>query len=353
MIHEWHDEHGSARERGVAYGRAWAGQLRTALTEYREIFDRVDLDAGDLSRVVEGALSETASHAPDVHAELTGVASGAAISLAEVMTLNARTEVLALMTPEGGECSTAVFLPAEGPPRTIQTWDWLDALSHDTLVRSHVAPNGRRVVMFTEFGQAAKIGVNSAGLGVHFNILHHASDGSQAGLPVHILARRILDECGTIDEAVAVAESVPLAASTVLTIATLDRAACVEVAPAGVAVIEGARGKLLAHTNHFLDPGLAAGETSVYASTTAERLACLTDHPDLVALPTGLERALALGALPDAPISMRPRPEAPRHLQWASKATISIDLAAPALEFHAGAPSDVTPADWRRVAATP
>lgn len=351
MIREWDSNHTSAVERGAAYGRAWNAELRTALAEYGEMFGRVALDPTDVARIVDGSLAQTAAHAPEVHAELEGVASGAEMTLRDVMTLNARTEILALMPPQGGECSTAVFLPDEGVPRTIQTWDWLDALSADSLVRSHVASDGRQVATFAEFGQAAKIGVNSRGLGVHFNILHHASDGSREGLPVHILARRILDECVTIEEAVAVAESVPLAASTVLTAVTADRAACIEVAPAGVGVIEGARDGLLAHTNHFLDPGLAAGEVSLYVTTTAERLTCLTDHADLVALPTGIDRALALGSVPDAPISMRPRPDAPRHLQWASKATLSIDVASPALEFHAGAPADVTAAGWRRVSA--
>ena len=353
MIHEWHDDHTSAHERGVAYGRAWGAELRTALSEYVETFDRMALDAERITQVTADAVTQTAVHAPDVYAELEGVAAGSGMTLREVMTLNARTELLALMKPQGGECSTAVFLPADGPPRTIQTWDWLDALSADTLVRSHLAADGRRVVTFTEFGQAAKIGVNSRGLGVHFNILHHVSDGSGSGLPVHILARRVLDEAENIDEAIAIAESAPLSASTVLTVVAPDRAACIELAPDGVAVIDAVHGELLAHTNHFLDERLSAGEVALYASTTVERLACLTDHPDLVALPTGIDRALALGAVPDAPISMRPRAESPRHLQWASKATLTIDVASPALEFHAGAPADVTRERWRRVSATP
>ncbi|WP_119695766.1 C45 family autoproteolytic acyltransferase/hydolase [Microbacterium halotolerans] len=351
MIRRWRAESTDAAERGRAYGRAWRAELRVSLAEYSELFDRLAFAPDAVSRVVDGALAQTAEHAPGVLDELVGVADGAEMTIAEIMTLNARTEVLALQKPEGGECSTAVFLPADGPPRTIQTWDWLDALSADNLVRSHIASDGRRVVTFAEFGQAAKIGVNSRGLGAHFNILHHASDGAGAGLPVHILARRILDEASTVDEAVAIAEAVPLSASTVITLVTRDRAVCVELAPSGIAVIDAVPGQLLAHTNHFIDDGLSAGEVTVYASTTAERLACLTDHADKIAVPTGLERALALGAVPDAPISMRPRPESPRHLQWASKATITIDVAEPAIELHEGGPAEVTSEGWRRIEA--
>ncbi|MGO1851107.1 C45 family autoproteolytic acyltransferase/hydolase [Microbacterium sp.] len=351
MIRRWHAESTDAAERGRAYGRAWRAELRASLAEYSELFERLAFAPDAVARVVDGALAQTAAHAPAVLDELVGVADGAEMTIAEIMTLNARTEVLALQKPEGGECSTAVFLPADGPPRTIQTWDWLDALSADNLVRSHIAADGRRVVTFAEFGQAAKIGVNSRGLGVHFNILHHVSDGAGAGLPVHILARRILDEAATVDEAVAIAEAVPLSASSVITVVTRDRAVCVELAPSGIAVFDAVPEQLLAHTNHFIDARLSAGEVTVYASTTAERLACLTDHAEKVALPTGLERALALGAVSDAPISMRPRPESPRHLQWASKATITIDVAAPAIELHAGGPAEVTREGWHRIEA--
>ncbi|WP_052763023.1 carcinine hydrolase/isopenicillin-N N-acyltransferase family protein [Jiangella alkaliphila] len=159
------------------------------------------------------------------------------------------------------------------------------------------------------------------------------SDGSRSGVPVHVVARRILDEATTLDEAVAVARMAPVAASSVLTVVAAQagspRAASIELTPAGDAVVEATPGRVLAHTNHFLDPGLAAGQVLPPASTTAERLACLTEHAPLVALPDPLERALALGALPDAPITMRPRADAPPHQRWSSKATLALDVVDP------------------------
>ncbi|MGO2111627.1 MAG: C45 family autoproteolytic acyltransferase/hydrolase [Pseudoclavibacter sp.] len=362
MIRLWSSDEADPFARGRAYGTTWSAALASASAEYAELFDHSGVGESERRRVVDGCAEQTATHAPEVFAELEGVAEGAGLSLDEVVTLNARTEVLALLRPEGGECSTAVYLPAGaagaegGSPRTIQTWDWLDALSADTLVRSQPGAGGMRIVSFAEFGQVAKIGVNSSGLGVHFNILHHDSDGAGDGVPVHVVARMILDRATSVDDAVELARSVPLSASTVITVVTdggrgtAPRAACIEMAPSGVAVLEAEPGRLLAHTNHFLDPGLACGEIELYASTTAERLACLDAHPDLVAVPDGLDRAMALGGIPDAPISMRPRPESPRHLQWASKATLVLDVASPALEFHEGGPAEVTRAGWRRVA---
>lgn len=353
-IKVWSTDETSPGARGRAFGEAFTSSLAAALEEYLTLFDVGGLDPVACRGVVDRCLETTAVHAPDVAAEVEGIAHGAGLEPWQVMTLNARTEVLALMRPAGSECSTAVLLPADGsPPRTIQTWDWLDALRADTVVRRYPGGDGRRVATFTETGQVAKIGVNDRGLGVHFNILHHAGDGSGSGVPVHVLARRILDVAATLDEAITLAHELPVSASTALTIVAYEngspRAASIEVTPAGIAVLPATPGRLLAHTNHLLDPGLAAGEVSVYASTTVERLACLADHASLVEVPDPLERALALGALPDAPISMFPRPEAPRHLQWASKATIVLDVAAPALEFHEGGPATVTREGWRRV----
>lgn len=355
-IRLWSTDETQAGARGEAFGAEFAAGIRAALDEYDTVFRTAGIDLAASRGVVEDCLAQTAEHAADVAAEVTGVARGAGLEPWRVMLLSARTEVFALMRLAGSECSTGVFLPADGAaPRSIQTWDWLDVMSAATVVRRHPSAGGLRVVTFAEVGQVAKIGVNSAGLGLHFNILHHVTDGSRSGVPVHVVARRILDEATTLDEAVAVARAAPVAASTVLTVVAAEdgspRAACIELSPAGLAVVEAVPGRVLAHTNHFLDPGLAAGQVIPPASTTADRLACLTEHTSLVALPDPLERALALGAIPDAPITMRPRADAPAHQRWSTKATVALDVVDPAIEFHPGGPADVTRAGWRRVPA--
>lgn len=353
-IRVWSTDETDAGARGAAFGAAFAAGIRAALGEYDTVLRATAIDLASSRDVVEDCLAQSTEYAPDVVAEVTGIARGAGLEPWRVMLLSARTEVFALMKLAGSECSTGVFLPADGSaPRSIQTWDWLDVMSAATVVRRYPSAEGRQVVTFAEVGQVAKIGVNSAGLGLHFNILHHVSDGSRSGVPVHVVARRILDEATTLDEAVAVARLTPVAASSVLTVVAAQagspRAASIELTPAGVAVVEATPGRVLAHTNHFLDPGLAAGQVIPPASTTAERLACLTQHAPLVALPDPLERALALGALPDAPITMRPRADAPPHQRWSSKATLALDVEDPAIEFHPGGPADVTRAGWRRV----
>ena len=58
--------------------------------------------------------------------------------------------------------------------------------------RKSSTADGHWVKTFSEPGMPAKIGLNSAGLSINFNILHHTADSALGGVPVHVVARRIL-----------------------------------------------------------------------------------------------------------------------------------------------------------------
>lgn len=353
IVHEWFSDSDAPHDEGVRFGAHWSSQLHGARDSYLRLFAQSGVSAERARAVADECRTQTETYAPDIAAEFAGIAEGSGLSLTDVHLLTARTEILARMTPSM-ECSTAVHVPDDAtPPRTLQTWDWHETLSNETVVRRLRATSGARVVTFCEFGQPAKIGVNDRGVGVHFNILHHRSDGSQAGVPVHVLARMILDRAATLDEAVELARSVPLAASSVLTVVAYDgttpSAAAVEVSPVGVAVLPATRGQVLAHTNHFLDDALAAGEYSPYETTSVPRYRCLTDAAELAAIVDDRDRALAFGDIPDAPISVRARADQPEHLRWETKLTVALDVAGGAISFAAVAPADVAHAAWRRV----
>ncbi|MDF2507563.1 MAG: hypothetical protein K0Q52_1422, partial [Microbacterium sp.] len=241
IVHEWTADTADQHAEGRRFGAHWAPQLLAARDSYLRLFGQSGVSPELARRIADECRAMIETHAPEIADEFRGLAEGSGLPLTDVHLLTARTEILARMTPSM-ECSTVVHLPDDAtPPRTLQTWDWHKTLSNETVVRRLHAASGARVVTFSEFGQPAKIGVNDRGLGVHFNILHHRSDGSQAGVPVHVLARMILDGARTVAEAVAIARSVPLAASSVLTVVSFDgttpEAAAVEVSPAGVAVL--------------------------------------------------------------------------------------------------------------------
>ncbi|GAA1860784.1 C45 family autoproteolytic acyltransferase/hydrolase [Microbacterium koreense] len=353
IVHEWTAAASDPVQEGRAYGDVWRPQLRASLSAYLDLFAQSAIPTAVALDVADGCRLMTEEHAPEIAAEMRGMAEGSGLSLLEVYLLAARTEVLA-RSPQGGECSTIVDLSdPSAPPRTLQTWDWHETLSNETVVRRLTSTSGARVVTFSEFGQPAKIGVNDRGVGLHFNILHHTSDGDSAGVPVHVLARMILDRAHDLDDAIALAERTPCSASSVLTVVTFDGAvgdaASIEVAPAGVAVIRPCAHGTLVHTNHFLDPVLAAGEYAPYVSTTVERFRCLSDAAASAQLPDAFARARAFGAIPDAPITVRPRADMPAHTRWETKLTVALDVESAAVEFAARAPADVEAEDWRRV----
>lgn len=349
----------SPAEQGRAFGAAWQAEITRAGMSYVDLFAAHGLPLGQVREHGAAALAATRDWAPGIADEIEGVAAGAGLDPWLLGALNGRTEILAAAAVGGeGECSTSVTLPGGGvAPRTVQTWDWHDTLAHVMVLRAIEVRPGRRVCTFTEFGIAGKIGVNSAGLGLHFNVLRHTTDGTGIGVPVHVVARRILDEASTVDEAAAIARSARLTASSVLTVVTADAASCLELSPAGVAelpAVGGQAGGKLVHTNHFLDATLAPGERTVpEESITAARLAELRARAEALSAPDLTARATALRAHHEdgAPLCAHADPALPAHTRWESLATISIDVAACRLDVHAGGPCRVSPGTWQSLSA--
>lgn len=348
-----------AAERGKEIGEAFAREIREATDKYHAFFELRGLSPERVRHIADRSLAALADWCPRLATELVATAEAAGVAVWRLAALNARTEVLAAVAPDTeGECSTMIYAPPGAVPQTMQTWDWHAALCPSGLVLEFVpgdagaesaAPSGPglvgRVRLFTEFGVLGKIGVNDAGLGVHFNILHHVSNHPDGGVPVHAIARRILEEARTVAEADAIARSASVSASTVITVAAAagpePRTASLELSPAGVAVIAPSEAGWLLHTNHFLDPELIAGEATLDASTTYSRIDHLAQQiPTLADLPVR-ERAGAFAgpAGAGAPVCFTPNPADPPHEQWTTLLTIALDLEAGRLDYVAGSPS--------------
>jgi isopenicillin-N N-acyltransferase-like protein len=294
--------------------RCWAG--------YEPLFDAWGTGAREIA---EATFERTRAWAPRLAAEIEAIAAGAGLAIWQVAALNARTEILA---KGRGECSTVVLLG--DPPRTLQTWDW-----HEHLDDVKFVWDTGHVRTLTEYGIVGKIGVNSAGLGVHMNILHHASDGGGDGVPVHVVARRILDEATTVEEAAKIARSADVCASTVLTAVDRHGAACLELCPAGLGEVRPRDGVLL-HTNHFLDPELAEGEDNRDEDPESwDRLEALEQRIDELRTAPDLADVIKLH---DAPVCCHPEPGAPFGERYATLATISLDVAGGHLRLRAGGP---------------
>lgn len=344
--------------RGKELGTQLRHQILRNLSGYTDLFTVAGATGAQVRAWGERALDRSAAWAPRLAEEIAGIAWGAGLEPWQVAVVNARTEILAAIdagrvaagvTGEG-ECSTSVVLPASGPPRTVQTWDWHDHLRDAPVLWAYEPFPGHVVRTFTEAGALAKIGVNTAGLGVHFNILRHDADSADVGVPVHLIARRILDEAVTVAQAADIARSAEVSASTVVTVVTEEDAGAVEISPAGVSVIPPGPDGVLLHCNHFLDAGLAAGERhATDRPFTYDRQRHLRDHVDGLsdADLTVRARAMLSHGPDDAPVCAHPDPEMPINQRWETIATIGLDVSAGRLRVHQGGPCRVTAATWQ------
>ncbi|MFD7291764.1 C45 family autoproteolytic acyltransferase/hydrolase [Streptomyces sp. NPDC059897] len=258
------------RARGREFGETWRDRVAATVAGYRELFGRGGLT--DLTVPGRAALAAVERWAPELALEIRGIAEGSGQPVEAVAAVNARTELLAdaRRGPAAGECSTVVALRGPGQePLAAQNWDWYAGLAGNWLEWEIPHPSGegppRRTVTLTEYGIVGKIGVNDRGVGCLFNILHHRHDGGAPGVPVHVIARRLLDTCDTVTEALAVLGSAPVSASTTLTVVGgLDAgktAVAAELWPGGPAHVLPDPDGLLLHTNHFLVRPAADGDT--------------------------------------------------------------------------------------------
>lgn len=299
--------------RGRIYGAAAAPRVRHSIASYARLFAvRRGLDwAASQAEAMRFAplLHEIV---PDLLDELRGIADGAGRTLPELVALNVRTELLAGVgtgvrhpdaraalarnraagVPEhadddtfaslptndlvdDGECTTAAATAtatATGATLLAQTWDWQgDQRAACVLLRVQ-APGEPTLLTMTEAGMVAKIGLNSAGIAVSLNLMRSRADGQEVGMPVHILLRKML-QARSFAEARAAAELAPPSGSSCITIAAASgELVSLEITPSGVAEVRADAG-LLAHTNHCVDQGAAAGECPIEGlSTTRERL---------------------------------------------------------------------------------
>lgn len=251
-------------DRGVAFGRAQAAPVGLAIETYCRLFaDLWSLDRAGVAALGMRVGERLAAARPALAAELAGIAQGAGVDADLLFAINARTEILAgLARPE---CSVIGALPARtgAGPLLAQNWDWYPELAPARVLWTVHHDGDRWFTTLSEAGIAAKIGLNSRGLGVALNILGSSADGGVDGDPVHVLLRCVLEDCGDLASAAALLGAARASASSCITVAQASGAgrapamASFEISPAGAARIEPVDGVVL-HTNHFLSlpPGL-------------------------------------------------------------------------------------------------
>lgn len=333
------------RELGLSRGRTLRSSLGASYARYAALFRAVGVPEELERDGVARATAAIAGWRPAVLEELAGVADGARVGIEQVIALNARTEILALAARSSHECSTLTAL-IDGRRYGAQTWDWhveLDACWHTHEVRGP----GYAYAGLTEQGILSKIGVNEAGLALHFNLLEHGSDGAD-GVPMHVLSRVLLEECATVEEALAAARTAPIGSSSALTLLDATTAVSAELSPVGVFAI-AERGGSVQRTNHFQHPTPLTGQRAdVEESQSPARLELVRSRlaTGLPATPEALVEVLISGE-GEAPLCCVPNMSLEYGERMSTLATIVTDPVGRTVRVVDGMPTRAAAGPWR------
>lgn len=239
---------GTPFEMGFQHGRALKESIAHTVDVYMDLMANVGGKGRDDIRTLAMAFAEKIERFdPRYMEEIRGIVAGSELPLADILTLNARTEILTSLKAASHECTTFCFA-REGI--LAQTWDWLQRLEGRPILLRISHPDGHTVLTMTEPGIIGKIGINSAGLGVGLNIL--TSSKRADGVPVHLLLRSALDS-RSWDEAYHRLMQSEIGTNSAITLAN-DQGKSVTVEyQGGSATVIRPSNEVLIHTNHYLD----------------------------------------------------------------------------------------------------
>ncbi|HEU5126725.1 MAG TPA: C45 family peptidase [Glycomyces sp.] len=297
---------GSPYRQGVQHGRRLKAQIANNVEVYRSRMLTSGLREEDLTERSQRYLGLFTREDAAYRAIMDGIAEGSGQALPDIALLNARYELLYSAWSEFGK-PTAESIRGEctsfggrdafegGGVQLGQNWDWFTGVEGALLQWK----SGETTVLgFTEAGVAgAKIGINSAGLGLCVNGLGASVDDWKAdSVPFHLRTWRML-QATSFEQALGHAVAPRPACSANFFVGSVDRGvATVETSPLGSRVIYQDGTRPLVHANHFRSPEalgvhqswLETGRVSTYHR--CERMETLLEQ---AAAPVSAERMRA------------------------------------------------------------
>lgn len=255
---------GDPYTRGLQHGLARGAALRAFLDDGLARLDRIlpePVDRGTLATVLADYDDAITRALPELAEEIAGLADGAGLSRADAVLLQVRRELLGYRRiPAAGDCTT--YARTGAVPVLAQTVD----LNGDLDDQIAVLSTGHALVL-SFGGLLGYLGVNRAGLAVGLNLV--LGGQWRPGVPPYLAIRHLLDSCDSVADALKRLPELPLASSRSIMLADPQRAGFAELLGAELRWHEMAEP---VHTNHFLDPDLAAhDELNVFARNSSVR----------------------------------------------------------------------------------
>jgi len=266
----------SRREQGRAHGEAFRGEI-ASLAEIR-LFLTCRMGGGNRAQVME--LAER--HLPvlerfdrALREELAGIAEGAGLSPAAVMVLNHYTDLrdhrfdreAGVSATDG--CSTVWTRTPDGAPLCGQTWDMHQSSVPYVLMLRQPEQDGRPAAWVLSLtGCLGMAGMNQHGVALCVNNLP-ATD-ARIGAAWTAVVRRALDQ-PSAQAARDALMSAPTGSGRHFLVADAEQAFGVEVSGTRRAVVFSGQRRHYVHTNHSLDPEIAARTQIAPGATTLDR----------------------------------------------------------------------------------
>lgn len=256
---------GTPYEIGLTHGREAKKQIDVSIETYKAMFWDYSAISWDAAlSYAETFIPTIDGYDPDYMQEIKGIADGSGYTVAEILALNVRSEIVLQGSQVSGDpkidgaCTAFVFarqMTENGHTILGQNWDWKMTEQAGCVILHIKQANKPDVTMVTEAGIIGKIGYNSAGIGVALNAL--ASDKKVEGkvLPLHIAMRGMLDSW-TLSDMVRATTCMNLSCCAHFMIgSSKGEGMSLEVGPGDFDVLYAEDG-YLAHTNHFITPRL-------------------------------------------------------------------------------------------------
>ena len=259
------DVSGSPYERGRQHGAAVPARVKRSIELYGGQLTDLGYDAVAKSRLIAEFAREIEAFGAHYVEEMRGIANGAGVTLEDIVMVNARTEVMAkarlekAKPVEAGEelddgCTGAVILPERSATGELihgQNWDWKAECAETAIVLRVRRDDGPDFLTFVEAGGLARCGMNAAGVSITANYLESERDFTQAGVPLALIRRKVLEQEHFAMAMKAVATT-PKACSNNMMLSTVAGFAIdFECAPDEAFPIYPADG-LIVHANHWV-----------------------------------------------------------------------------------------------------
>ncbi|WP_232697513.1 C45 family autoproteolytic acyltransferase/hydolase [Brevibacillus daliensis] len=249
---------GPAFERGKQLGQLAKQQINHNIETYKALF-------WEMAHVKwEAARAYSVQYIPwierydaEILEEIKGISEGSGQDLLDLITLNARSEIITNLAetdvPSDG-CTSMAAVPEMTKNQEMllgQNWDWNNQVKPGMIVLEIDQAPRPTILMVTEAGIVGKIGMNSAGIGVCLNFL--GTTERVIGVPIHIVLRGILNS-NTLPQAVGQVARLQRGTSANYLIAHREGEVLdVESTPTNYDILYPNDGWLV-HANHFIGP---------------------------------------------------------------------------------------------------